>query len=383
MDFAFFIRKLKEKILSLTLQLKEAIKMLDEAAAKNEELEKRVNELENLINKKTKKVVKKNSRNSNLPPSKDIYRPKRNQSLRKKSDKKPGGQAGHKGHFLEMSKTPNKIIPMISKVCEGCGNYLNSDKKQLIESRQEIELPPTQSIVYQYDSYGIACECGCLNTGNFPDRLKNKIQYGPRVRAMINYMSNYQYVPYKRLQFFFEDVFSLHFSQGTIYNTLKRTAGKSSGIYAFLKNIIEHSEVVGGDETGVKVNGKLYYNWVWQNQKITFIACESSRRKDNIYKHFKHGFPRAILVSDRYAAQLSTPSKGYQVCWSHLMRHINYLIESEDNPWIHKLINIYRTAKKLEKEITLILKIVIFVYFFFLEVETLRLSLYYQYFTKV
>ena len=67
MDFAFFIRKLKEKILSLTLQLKEAIKMLDEAAAKNEELEKRVNELENLINKKTKKVVKKNSITYTLP----------------------------------------------------------------------------------------------------------------------------------------------------------------------------------------------------------------------------------------------------------------------------------------------------------------------------
>ena len=350
MDFAFLIRKFKERILSLTSQLKEALNMLDDADAKIEGLEKRVNQLENLINEKAKKVVKKNSRNSNLPPSKDIYKPKRNQSLRKKSDKKSGGQPGHKGHFLEMSKAPNKIIPITSKVCQDCGSYLNSDKKKLIESRQEIELPPTQSIVYQYDSYGIRCNCGCLNTGNFPDRLKTKVQYGPRVRAMINYMSNYQYVPYKRLQELFEDVFSLHFSQGTILNTLKRTAGKSQGIYASLRNLIEQSEVVGGDETGVKVNGELYYNWVWQNQKITFIACEASRKKENIYKHFKHGFPNAILISDRYAAHLSTPSKGYQICWAHLMRHLNYLTESEDNPWLHRLIDIYRTAKKLKKE---------------------------------
>ncbi len=227
MDFAFFIRKLKERILSLTLQLKEALNMLDDADAKIEKLEKRVNQLENLINKDAKKVVKKNSRNSSLPPSKDIYKPKRNQSLRKKSDKKSGGQPGHKGHFLEMSKTPNKIIPITSKVCQDCGSYLNSDKKILIESRQEIDLPPIQPIVYQYDSYEIACNCGCLNTGNFPERLKTKVQYGPNVRAMINYMSNYQYVPYKRMQEFFEDVFNLHFSQGTILNTLKRTAAKA------------------------------------------------------------------------------------------------------------------------------------------------------------
>ena len=40
---------------------------------------------------------KKNSNNSNLPPSKDENRPLKNQSLRQKSDKKPGGQPGHEG----------------------------------------------------------------------------------------------------------------------------------------------------------------------------------------------------------------------------------------------------------------------------------------------
>ena len=43
---------------------------------------------------------KKNSNNSHIPPSKDENRPKKNQSLRKKSGKKPGGQPGHEGKTL-------------------------------------------------------------------------------------------------------------------------------------------------------------------------------------------------------------------------------------------------------------------------------------------
>ncbi len=40
---------------------------------------------------------RKNSGNSHIPPSADLGKPKRNQSLREKSDKKAGGQQGHEG----------------------------------------------------------------------------------------------------------------------------------------------------------------------------------------------------------------------------------------------------------------------------------------------
>lgn len=349
MDFAFFVKTLKEKILALTLQLKEALSMLDDKDAKIEALEKRVNQLEHLISSNSKKIVKKTSRNSNLPPSKELNSPKRNQSTRKKSDKKSGGQPGHKGHFLEMTDSPNKIIPIIPKCCCSCGDYLDISKKKLIDSKQEIDIPPLQVFVNQYDRYEVTCNCGAVNSGDFPDRLITRVQYGPTIRSLINYLSTYQYLPYKRLQIFFEDLFDLHFSEGTIFNTLKRSAEKSKGIYDFLKEYIALADVVGADETVIKVNGKKYYNWVWQNKKITFIACEESRRKDEIYKHFSHGFPNAILISDRYSAHLSTPSKGYQICWAHLMRLLNYLVDAEDNEWLHKLIKIYREAKILEK----------------------------------
>ena len=41
----------------------------------------------------------KNSGNSSIPPSKDESRPKKTQSLREDSGRKPGGQPGHCGHI--------------------------------------------------------------------------------------------------------------------------------------------------------------------------------------------------------------------------------------------------------------------------------------------
>lgn len=355
MDFAFLIKGLKEKILSLMKRLKEkdlviqeAVNYMDEMDARLEALEKENEKLKTLLEKSAGKVVKKTSRNSNLPPSKELEKPKRNKSLREKTGKKPGGQKGHKGHVLEMKERVDKFIPVIPNACHSCGAYLDGGKKVLVDSKQEIDIPPIKPLVYQYDVYEIKCDCGECCRGNFPDRLKGKVQYGSRLRGLISYMSVYQYLPYKRIQIFLEDIFGLHLSQGTIFNSLKRSSKKAEGAYAFLRSYLEQADVVGSDETVIWVNGKKGYNWVWQNKEATFIAYADTRRKDVIYKYFPHGFPKAILISDRYKAHLSTPSKGYQICWAHLIRLINFLIESEESEWIHKLLKLYRRAKKLE-----------------------------------
>src|SRR5947199_8970090 len=53
--------------------------------------------------------VAKDSHNSHLPPSSDRFG-RQPRSLRKKSGKKPGGQAGHPGRTLMFSSTPDELI---------------------------------------------------------------------------------------------------------------------------------------------------------------------------------------------------------------------------------------------------------------------------------
>lgn len=48
----------------------------------------------------------KNSNNSSLPPSHDIFRQLRTKTLREPSGEKTGGQQGHEGTTLQMAENP-------------------------------------------------------------------------------------------------------------------------------------------------------------------------------------------------------------------------------------------------------------------------------------
>ena len=88
------------------MNLEEKIQALEAENAllchRQKELEEKVLYLLQVIEKQ---AVKKDSHN---PPSHDKSKPKRNQSLRKKSKRKTGGQKGHKGHTLEQRPNPDR-----------------------------------------------------------------------------------------------------------------------------------------------------------------------------------------------------------------------------------------------------------------------------------
>ena len=66
-------------------------------------------EIEDLKDEVKRLKTPKNSSNSSLPPSHDLFR-FRNQSLREKGYKKSGGQPGHTGEILLMSANLDRVI---------------------------------------------------------------------------------------------------------------------------------------------------------------------------------------------------------------------------------------------------------------------------------
>jgi transposase len=111
------------------LTLEEQIQQLQlaniELRKENAELRKRIVELESSLQAALDKL-NKNSNNSSKPPSTDIQRTK---SMRTFSNKKAGGQAGHRGTSLEMSSQPDKIITHRSALCKCCGKVIHNFKR--------------------------------------------------------------------------------------------------------------------------------------------------------------------------------------------------------------------------------------------------------------
>ena len=256
-----------------------------------------------LLEELRKKDIKKDSSNSSLPPSTDLFT--KNKSLRKVSTRSSGGQKGHKGTTLEMSAAPDKIIELKDAFCNLCGNCLEKETFILKAKRQVIELPPIVPLYEEYQQFACQCSaCKHFQVASFPAGVNAPIQYGSSIEGLVSYFSVYQYVPFARLKNLFTQLFSLPLSEGSLANILERSARKCQFVYEQIKIQIAKSTVVGSDETGAKVNGKKWWIWAWQNILNTFLVASQSRGCQTTDSIWEAGLPKSVLVSDRWAAQL-------------------------------------------------------------------------------
>lgn len=291
----------------------------------------------------------KNSSNSSLPPSQDLFKHK-NQSLRKKSNKKTGGQKGHKGSTLQMSSTPDVlVVHKPQHQCPQCGKNHNDEQMQLKSKRQVIDIPPIESFITEHQVYSTKCKCGHVSCGAFPSEVTAPVQYGNNIIALTAYLSSRQFIPYARLTELLKSMTNISMSEGTVYNLLEKAANSVLPLYDAIKDEVESSLVVGGDESGVKVNNKKYWAWTWQTLKATYITIAKSRGFITISDNFPNGFPNATYVSDSLSAQLKTYASEHQLCIAHLLRELNYFKEIYKCKWPTKMKVLLKKAIALKK----------------------------------
>jgi transposase len=296
------------------------------------------------------KLHKKNSNNSSVPPSKDENRAKKNQSLRKPSGLKSGGQKGHKGSTLEMCQNPDIVLEHKPSFCTCCGELFTGTSK-LSGRRQSIDIPPIKPIVTEHRIFTSTCKCGYISKSDYPKEVSSPISYGNNIEVLINYLSVRQYIPIERIQEFLQQIAGIRISQGTIVNKLQSFKEKSIKTYNQIQSRVESSSVVGADETGCVVNGDKHWMWTWQTPSLTYIAVSETRGYKAVEDNFQNGFPNAVLVSDCWAAQLKTVSKKHQICLAHLQRELNYFIELAKEKWSTAFLQIIKTAIGLKKKI--------------------------------
>ena len=296
--------------------------------------------------------TKKDSNNSHIPPSKDENRPKKNQSLREKTDKKVGGQPGHEGTTLECSSEVDEVIKHSPDFCNCCGNDLSTEEETLISSRQLVDIPPIMFKRIEHRVFKKQCSCGHIMESKFPAYVANPVQYGPNVEALIAYLHSRQYIPYARMQEFLRDVMGLPVSTGGIHNILQRLAKKARPFYDTIKERIGQATCIGTDETGVNVNGKKHWMWTWQNSKLTYIVCSDNRGFKTIEEAFENGLPNATLVHDRWASHFKMDARAHQICIVHLLRDLNYIKElyNQKCDWSNNFKSLLQEAIQLKKE---------------------------------
>jgi len=339
------IAELFIKINQLTLRLEKAEKEIILLRKENKKLKDRLSKYEN----------PKNSSNSSIPPSKDENRPMRNQSLREKSDRKPGGQPGREGNTLKMVSNPDIVQKHIPEFCSCCGKDLSHVPSIESARRQVIDIPVIQVHVTEHQTYSKTCQCGHITISDFPSQANAPVSYGNNIESLIGYLHSRQFISFRRMQELINHVFHLPISEGGIHYLLNKLALKAQPGYELIRQklISTPKAMIGADETGVKVDGKKHWAWVWQNDDATFISITDNRGQRSITENFEKGFKNAVLVHDCWQSHFNTIAASHQICLSHLLRDLKYLSQRYKHTWSEECKTLLMDAIELKRKMVL------------------------------
>lgn len=295
-----------------------------------EQLERRLKELEARLGM--------NSRNSSKPPSSDGLNKPKPQSLRKKSGRNPGGQKGHKGKALEMRKDPDEIIVHRAEHCEECGGSLKGAAVTGIERRQVFDLPPVNLEVVEHQAEQKECPtCGCINTAIFPDGVNAPVQYGPTVRSIAVYLQQHHFLPYERTSELMQDLFGVSISVGTLAKVMIDCAERIKPAVEKIKDVVQSSQVVHFDESGVSVEGRLQWLHAASTDKAVYYEIHPKRGSEamddiGILPNFD-----GRAIHDFWTAYLEYEC-DHGFCNAHLLRELTFAQEELEQQWAKKMI---------------------------------------------
>lgn len=325
----------------LVIQVKSLRNKVSKLETKNQTLETKTQELEEKLKKLLAEKVK-DSHNSSKPPSTDGVK-KRTKSLRKKSERKSGGQKGHEGKILEMEPYPDKFEIIKLAHCHCCGKKV--DRKYISIIRRQVIDFDAKKIVTEYQAECYVCpKCNSESIATFPDFCTKKVQYGPTIKALSVYLNKYQLLPLKRVTEVFSDLFGIKISEGSIVNFNAQLFNKLEGFENECKESLLQSELIHNDESGGRCEKKLQWFQVVSNQFVTFFAFHTKRGTKamndiGILSKFKgktvHDFYRSYFTFDF----------EHILCNAHLLRELIFEREQNLQKWAGKMIDLLLEIK--------------------------------------
>lgn len=354
----------------------------------NQELKERIFKLEQVIGDLTdinKKLLEENqalkerlglnSTNSSLPPSRDLYKEKKDN--RPSSPRSAGGQPGHQAHQYQLMEA-DQVINLTPTKCK-CGHEIRIDEHYTRE--QKIEIPPIRPYVKEYRRWHGRCsKCGRKAIAPLPEGV-NKDILGPHAKAIIGSLNGHFHNSRREVQEILEEIFHLPISLGLVNNTARRVKEKLAKGYQEIEEKVKTSTYLHIDETGHRNKGKRGWAWMFTNQEASFVKLSASRGKQVLVDSL--GAYSGYVISDRYGVYNHFEEEKRQICWSHLLRDYERFAQSSNEKLskqgrrlvtigkevfcLNKALNnkqieleyFLRRIKKLKKEIRHIFKLII------------------------
>jgi len=295
---------------------------LDEAWKRIADLQAELHELRSQLNR--------NSSNSSSPPSADPPgAPK--PVIKTPTGRKPGGQPRHPGHH-RLRLPPERvgtIVRYVPTICAHCQAPLPAEPGPGDPEpswHQVAELPELAAIITEHQGHARICPgCGHLNRGQIPPAIRAHVS-GPRLTATMSYFSGRHHLGRRAVEEVVETVFEVPTSLGSISVREAETCAAMARPHQEAQTAVREAPVKNTDESGWSAKGQK--RWLWTAATPT-VACFMIHRRRSFegLQALLGETITGIVGSDRWSAYSKLPLNQRQICWAHLKRDFQKLID--------------------------------------------------------
>jgi transposase len=270
--------------------------------------------------------LKLNSTNSHKPPSSDPIGAKRKPPT-PPTGKKRGGQPKHpKAHRALVP--PEKIRETFTckpTACRRCGRSLfGDDPTPLIH--QVAELPRVEPTVAEYRLHRLSCPaCGETTCGALPPGVPGGC-FGPYLQAVLAVFAGAYRLSKRQIRQLSADLFGLSISTGMISKLERRGAAVLEAPYNELAVAVHSAEAANIDETSWRQDRLKAWLWVTVTRLATVFTV-AGHRSGEVARALLGSAPEQVVGSDRFSAYEWIAARWRQLCWAHLRRDFQAMID--------------------------------------------------------
>ena len=325
------------------LEIKDARKQRENQGLRRHETEEYVQALE----KRTRELEKENADLKARLTQQHRLRFKTNkkavESPPDTSPRKRGAPAGHPGWQRPVPERIDQSVPVDApRVCPHCQQEgLEPTGHLHTQIQEDIVLQP-RTIVTEYvhqTAYCPTCRREVFQTA--PEELRN-CSIGPVAKAMAVYLRHEFNLSYRNVEKIFSSLFGMPFVPASALAFSGQCATSGAELYADLQRKVRAAQIIHGDETHWRIDGKSAQLWYAGNPGFDFFHADFSRGSDVAAQIFGESFG-GHLVADSYAAYNIINPEGRQTCLAHLLRKAKEISErirllpetQQDPPAIH------------------------------------------------
>jgi transposase len=304
-------------------------------SARVAELEGLVATLQALLEKAHKRIqaleerLGQNSRNSHNPSSRDpLDAPKR--GTKEPTGRKRGGQLGHEGKKRDLLP-PDQVDHFVihaPETCENChsGLFAPGPDQTPSHRHQLVDLPEKAYEATEHQVYSVTCdECGHVNHGELPQEVAASC-FGPRLAALAAFLTGANQTSQRQVEEVFEDVLGVPVALGTITNMQAEVAQALEAPYQEVGEAVREAPAKNLDETSWKENNQNVWLWTAATAAAAYFVIHTNRGIRGL-KALLGGVFRGVFTSDRWKAYGVRALRFRQICWAHLLRDFQKLID--------------------------------------------------------